>query len=113
MSKLGAITFKGESGRRYEFGMYPLGTKFKDGHGGVYFLTNRHVKGDGAHGHTRIYVGETDDLSTAIMDHEQAALFAEYEANCVCVHATQDASVRGHMVEDLVSKYNPPVNSAE
>ena len=110
MSKLGMIAFKGESGRRYEFWMYPMGTKFKGGHGGVYFLTNRHDKGEGAHGHTRIYVGETDDLSSAFVDHMQCDVFAESDANCVCVHPTQDGHVRRDMVEDLIKSYDPPAN---
>ncbi len=110
MSKLGVITFKGESGRRYEFGMYPFGTKFKEKHGGVYFLTNRHDKADGAHGHTRIFVGETDDLANVFADHEQTDAFAEHDANCVCVHPTQDAHVRRNMVDDLIRRYSPPVN---
>ena len=60
MSKLGTAAFAGKSGNRYEFSIYPIDVKMKQGHGGVYVVTAR--KGDTSthHSHHKIYMGETE-----------------------------------------------------
>ncbi len=71
MTKLGTVTFTGKSETKYDFNAYPWGTSFKKGSGAVYFVTKRTQKQDDAgYSHTRIYVGQTYDLSTRF-DHGQ------------------------------------------
>ena len=105
------LVFQGQSGKRYEFVLHPWDAKFKSGHGGVYVLTNRHQKPDGAFGHARVFVGESADLSTAIQAHPALPQFTQQGANCVCVHASQDADERASVVRDLVEHYHPPCNA--
>jgi hypothetical protein len=112
MSKMGAITFVGNSGNRYEFTLYPLDARFKAGYGGVYFVTSRHDQEHAHHSHHNIFGGETDDLSSVLSDHPKQALFETEQANCVAVHATRNAPARARILAELVEKYSPPGNMA-
>jgi hypothetical protein len=101
MTKLGTAAFKGASGHKFEFGIYPLGSKMKTGHGGVYVITSRRVEEQGHHKHHKIFVGETEDLSSVLANHPQQSSFETQGANCICIHATQDGKARSRIVQDL------------
>ncbi len=111
-SKLGTITFTGKSGTEYEyeFGVYPLNTRFKEGYEAVYFVTRRYKTTDGKFSHKRIYVGETDDLSERFDNHHKESCFGKHGANCVCIHKESRQSARLRIEDDLISKHNPPCN---
>ena len=110
MAKLGTVTFTGASGTEYEFNVYPWGTSFKEDFGAVYFVTRRTQKQDGGYSHTRIYVGETGDLSTRFDNHHKQACFDRHNKNCVCVYGEQDEDTRLEIERDLINNYHPPCN---
>ena len=105
MSMLGTIGFKNHDGHTYDFKIYPMDAAFKPGHGGVYIITCRHDEPKHHHGHHIIFVGETDDMAVAMSEHPEKVKFAEENANCCCVHATQDAEARELIAGELQSKY--------
>ena len=110
MSKLGTITFTGSSGTEYEFNVYSWGTNFKKDFGAVYFVTKRSKKSDSGYSHTRIYIGQTEDMSTRFDNHHKQECFGEYDANCICVCGEQDEDKRLEIEKDLIDNYNPPCN---
>lgn len=105
MSMLGAIGFKNKDGHTYEFKIYPMDAKFKPGHGGVYVITRRHDDAKKHHSHHIIFVGETADMAEEMADHPDKALFESEDANCCCVHATQDPAARQMIARELKAKY--------
>ncbi len=110
MVKLGTVTFTGASGSTYEFNSYAFGTIFKENYGAVYFITNRDQNDDGSYSHERIYVGETEDLSTRFDDHHKQDCFDQNNANCICIHGEQNEKIRLNIERDLIDNYNPPCN---
>ena len=100
MAKLGIVKFAGNSGTRYRFQTYPLGTAFKKGVAAVYVVTRRRqVEPDGAFAHKRICLGQTDDLSRPLPD--QGEPLASLGANCVCVHGEKSKDARLGIQQDL------------
>ena len=109
MAKLGTITFKGKSGNEYSFNAYPIDTEFK-AIGTVYFITKRTEKADGTGTHTRIYVGQTEDLSERFDNHHKQDCFDRNNANCICIYSESDEDQRLEIEADLIDNYNPPCN---
>jgi len=107
MAKLGTISWMGESGQQYQFSVYPWGTNFEENWEAVYFVTKRRPN---AKGHTRIYVGQTDDLSTRFNCHHKRVCFEQYGANCVCVYTEDDEDTRLEIEQDIINNYGPPCN---
>ncbi|OVE75489.1 hypothetical protein BVX97_04430 [bacterium E08(2017)] len=105
MSKLGTLAFKNNEGHTYDFAIFQMDSEFKPGHGGVYIITSRHDDDHHHHGHKVICIGETDDMSTVLQDHPMQAEFETQNANCCCVHATQDAAARERIAGELIEKY--------
>ena len=110
MAKLGTLTFTGASKKKYKFNVYPWSTSFKDNYGAVYFVTKRTQETDGGHCHTRIYIGQTEDLSTRFDNHHKQICFDEHNKNCICVHGEQDEDARLEIEQDLIENYHPPCN---
>ena len=98
MVRLGRAYFKGESGKAYNFLVYPWGTKFKKGVGAVYAVTTRYLKKDKSHVHGGIHVAQTEDLSTEFHDHPKQSCFDQYKANYVCIHEEEDKDSRSHIL---------------
>lgn len=109
MTKLGKVIFEGASGNSWEFNAYTMDTNFKE-IGAVYFVTKRTEKSDGGGEHTRIYVGQTGDLSDRFDNHHQEECFQDHNANCICVHQEDNESTRLSIEADLIENYNPPCN---
>ena len=105
MSMHGAIGFKNNDGHTYEFKIYPMDAKFKPEHGGVYVITRRGDDDKKHHSHHIISVGETADMAADMADHPSKDLFDSENANCCCVHATQDAAARATIAGELQAKY--------
>jgi hypothetical protein len=110
MTKLGTITFTGASGTQYEFNVYTWGTDFKKDYGAVYFVTKRAKNSESGYSHTRIYLGETGDLSTRFDNHHKQKCFDQHGANCICMYGEQEENTRLKIEEDLIKNYNPPCN---
>jgi len=109
MAKLNTMTFTGNSGKKYSFNVYPFGEEF-NAIGAVYFITERSKSEDGPYAHTRIYLGQTGDLSERFDDHHKATCFRKYGANCICVH--QEASKESRLTKeaDLIANYTTSCN---
>ena len=110
MAKLGTVTFTGVSGAKYEFTVYPWGTSFNKDYGAVYFVTKRTQESGGGHSHTRLYVGETEDLSTRFDNHHKQDCFDRHNKNCVCVYGEEDEDTRLEIEQDLIDNCQPPCN---
>lgn len=100
MAKLGTISFEGASGKTYEFNVYPWDTSFK-AIGAVYVVTRREKRED-TWWHTRIYIGQTGDLSERFDNHHKAECFEENNRNCICVHREDVEAKREEIEKDLL-----------
>jgi len=108
MAKLGTIHFTGQSGKKYSFNVYQITASFK-AIGAVYLITKRTVT-DGTGNHTRIYVGQTGDLSERFNNHHKQDCFEENKANCICIYAEENETTRLEIEKDLIDNYTPPCN---
>lgn len=109
MTKIGTLTLIGDSGAKYEFNVYPYGTKFK-AIGAVYYISKRTEKADGTGSHDKIYIGETGDLSERFDNHHKEPCFKMHNANCISIHQESNEDKRLIVEEDLIDARNPPCN---
>lgn len=110
MSKLGTAAFVGKSGDRYEFSIYPIDVKMKEGLGGVYVVTARKEESATHHNHHKIFIGSTEDFSSIFEGHEKQAGFDSEGANCICVHPVHEEHLRKRILDDLLENYTTPLN---
>jgi hypothetical protein len=103
-TSLGSFCARGKSGRTYPFQAFSLDAVF-DRVGAVYFITCRKIDKDGRIAHSRIYCGETADLSARTLSTEQATSFASYGANCICVFISEDTQQRHDVEKDIHQNY--------
>ena len=104
MKKMGNVRIEGRSGKVYTFRAYPLTAKFTH-QGAVYFITSRHLRPDGRISHSRIYCGETNDLSVLYTSIMKIMAFGDYDANCVCILPKVKEALRVEIENDIHSKY--------
>ena len=109
MAKLATMTLTGESGQKYAFNVYPFGETF-NAIGAVYYISKRTPKQDGAVNHSKIYIGQTKDLSERFDNHHKAKCFADHDANAISVHRDDDEDSRQTKETDLIAAYDPPCN---
>ncbi len=98
---LGNVRVKGSSGKMYTFRAYPLETEFAK-FGAVYFISNRNHSEDGRISHSRIYCGETSNLSGSP---KKTDSFQANHANCICILPKEDESQRTEIEHDIHQKY--------
>jgi len=110
MENFGLIIFLGESGKQYEFTVYPINNTFNPNISCVYFVTERTKEFAGGYSHTKIYVGETADLSERFNNHHKQDCFNRYNANCICIYLESSEIKRFEIEQDLIDNYNPPCN---
>ncbi len=128
MAQLGTVVLTGRSGRPYAFRIFPRHEPFRAS--GAVYVVARQAAADGVLGsvlaelvgpraaapglppelHSIVYVGETADLSTGLLDHAAAACFDTHGADCVCIHDEGDAETRASMAADLRARFDPPCN---
>ncbi len=109
MSKIGTITLTGASGKKYEFNIYPFGTEF-EAIGAVYYISKRTQKADGNGEHSRIYIGQSANMSERFDDHHKADCFNNHQANCHSIYQEDNQEKRILIEEDLIKAYKPPCN---
>jgi len=109
MTKFGTVKFEGKSGTSYEFTAYERGSSFNK-IGAVYFVTKRTKSQSGSFSHTRIYVGETGNLSERMAQHHRKDCFDQHGANCICVYPESDDMVRLAIEKDIMENYDLPCN---
>jgi hypothetical protein len=97
MPRLATLRLRGASGTDYSFKVYPLGTVFRKGLGGVYILTRRQVAESGRQRHRPLAVGNTGDL------HRTRCRKAPHlpSANCICVRPENSGPARVSIRRDL------------
>lgn len=109
MASLGQITINGQGGRQYTFDVYPWGTSFKS-LGAVYYISKRIQRGDGSWGHTKIYIGQTSDLSERFDDHHKKDCFSKHGANAISILLENNEDRRFAIEDDLITAIGPPCN---
>lgn len=101
---MGNIHIAGLSGRKYTFRAYPLETKFAE-FGAVYFITGRELNPEGRIAHTRIYCGQTSDMSVCPYSAQQSASFKANYANCICILPVKEDLYRRDIEKDIHQNY--------
>ena len=108
MAKIASTGFKSHSGKKYSFNIYSLDTSFNNV-GAVYIFSKRTIKDDTGT-HSFIYIGETNDLSDRIPNHEKWPCVKKYGANCICTHTESHQETRRKIEDDLLDAHDPPCN---
>jgi hypothetical protein len=109
MASLGSTMCRGQSGKKYRFQVYALGSRLRKT-SGVYVVTTRVSNGEGGHRHVPLYVGQCDDLSKPIDKHRKVAMLRENGANCICVQVDVAADSRLAKKQDLIAAFHPVCN---
>ena len=90
MEKFGRVTFTGESGQDYAFAAYPRETRFKP-IAAVYVITKREANAEGRASHTRLYIGQTDNLRGQPFNHGHEHCFDRKHHYCPANSRTDSA----------------------
>ena len=112
ITKIDTLTFRGHSGRGYEFRVYVWDTKFKP-LPGVYVVAARTIEPGSAPLYAPIFVESTADLSKALKAHRQADCFTLHYANVIGVLKETDTKARDAIAADLVAGLAPPCNESD
>ena len=107
----GNVIFVGKSGERYPFQVWPLEARFKSV-AAVYFVTKRAYDNSTYRRacHDAIYIGQTENLSSALADEAQLERFRKFGANCVCVYLLADEGRRIAVEQDLLAAHSTHCN---
>ena len=100
------IEWEGESGKRYGYWIYPIGTSFRDEPGN--YIYAKEVQP----GRWRpLYVGQTSSLAARLADHEKEACATRNGATHVHAHMTVGGETKRRQEEvDLIRKWTPVCN---
>jgi len=109
MSKIGTIALSGVSGSKYSFNVYPYNTSFK-AIGAVYYVSRRTENSEGKGSHSKLYVGQTDNLSNRFSNHHKENCFMEHNANCISIYTEENKATRLAIESDLIDSISPPCN---
>ena len=106
MAESSTIHWSGQSGRTYEYWVFPIHTEFS-AEPGNYVYAKETDPGYFA----PIYVGETSDLSTRFSNHHKAECIHLRGATHIHVHRNANGrSARQAEEADIVAKWEPPCN---
>ena len=111
MAKIADATFKGAKGE-YAFEVYPFDQSF-NAVGAVYIFTKRAVDSSGKGLHTFLYIGETEDLSSRIPNHEKWPCARRNGVTCICVHLDNNSQSRLAKETDLRAGNTTPCNDQQ
>ena len=99
-------TWTGASGQPYQYWIYPIGAGWKNAPGNYIF-----AKETSPGKWTPVYIGETEDLSQRLPNHDKLPLVARYGGTHIHAHTSApSAVVRRAEEEDLIKNYSPPCN---
>ncbi|MDO8422318.1 MAG: hypothetical protein Q7S99_09155 [Parvibaculum sp.] len=107
MTATQTATWTGASGKKYQYYVYKIGTKFK-----AVPANYIYTKISAANTWVPIYIGETSDLSVRILDtHHQRDCILRNGATHIHVHkSSATAQVRIDEETDLRKAHKPPCN---
>ncbi|HSQ05780.1 MAG TPA: hypothetical protein VLN59_17200 [Burkholderiales bacterium] len=102
MNNHGTIFFRGHSGERYCFQVWPVGTRFKPVPAVCIFSKRSYDNPNFAHSasHRCIRIGQTDDLARFAAANYDA--MEKSEADCICVCIVTEPERRALMERDLL-----------
>ena len=107
MGALAVMKWQGQSGRRYKYWVYKIGTKFKEAPANYVF-----ARETAALTFAPVYVGQTGDLGSPLDDHEKMPLIRESGATHIHVHAnSRGEPARLEEEADLVNMWSPICNN--
>ena len=111
-TKIDALSFKGSSGRSYDFRIYVWETRFKS-LPGVYVVASRSVDPGNEPKYSPLFVAPADDLSKALKEHARGDCFQLHYANVIGVLKEADAQAREQIAADLIGALHPPCNAVD
>jgi hypothetical protein len=98
--------WQGESGRQYDYWVYPINTTFKD-EPGNYIYAKRNSAGNWQ----AVYIGQTSSLSQRLEQHEkERSVISRGGATHILAHLSANAPARRVEESDLIRYYRPPFN---
>jgi hypothetical protein len=107
MSKIGDVTFVGASGKEYVFGVFPLGTTFKE-IAGLYIFGKLVPTGLMSGGNIApLYIGQAGDLEQRIFGHKKLECAQIHGFNCICAMAFNGTEAQRIDVETDLRHGNP------
>ena len=109
MPKLADYTVTGKSGKEYTFEVYSYDASWNEV-AAVYMVTKRVKKPAGGGSHTRIYVGQTDNLKERFSGHHKEDCFVLYDGNALCVLQESSEQRRRLIESDVRGAGNWPCN---
>ena len=106
MGNAPSVTWPGKSGQKYEYSVYPLGTSFKEIPGNYIY-----AKKTQAGLWSPCYIGQTDNLSERLGNHEKEPCAKRQGATHIHVHGNGNGErTRKAEEADLIVNYKPPCN---
>jgi len=88
----------------YKFRAFPLETQFTD-FAAVFFVTGRERNSEGRIAHSRIYCGQSGNMSVRPFSEEQSASFKANHANCICILPVEEDTSRVSIELDIHKNY--------
>jgi hypothetical protein len=101
------IKLQGQSGKHYDYWVFPINTTFKDEPGNYIYARKHKFPGKW----DMIYIGQTSSLSQRLASHEKEESVVRHGgATHILAHLSTNALARIDEEVDLIRKYNPPFN---
>jgi hypothetical protein len=110
MTKLGTLKLIGASGQEYSFDVYPSDTDWNDNIACVYYVSKRTRRSNSSGNHTKIYVGETDDIKDRFSSHHKMSCFESHRYNAISILQESGRQKRLDIESDLIDALQPPCN---
>ena len=95
------VYFAEAFGQQIPFVLYPLDSDLPDT-AGIYIYTHAEC-GD----YTALYIGQTENLQARCCDKNIWRCVNIHNANAICVHFENDATMRQRLLLDLIEKHKP------
>jgi hypothetical protein len=100
------IRWRGESGKQYDYWVYPINTTFKD-EPGNYIYAKRTPAGNWQ----AVYIGQTSSLSQRLASHEkEQSVIRDGRATHIFAHLSTSTLARRMEETDLIRYHRPPFN---
>ena len=100
------LDWPGQSGKKYRYSIYRIGTKFESSPGNYVFACEAKPKG-----FKPIYIGQTSDISERFDNHHKMLCILQHKATHICVHtSSKRESTRRKEETDLINQWNPICN---
>jgi predicted GIY-YIG superfamily endonuclease len=100
------VKWRGESGKQYDYWVYPINTTFKD-EPGNYIYAKRNPAGNWQ----AVYIGQTSSLSQRLATHEkEQSVIRHGGATHILAHLSTSALTRRIEEADLIKSQRPPFN---